>query len=58
MFENMNIIQFEDWLTSEDEPTNQTRAVANFISTTDFIELDPLKRDITCHYLAELVLTV
>lgn len=54
----MNIIQFEDWLTSEDEPTNQTKAVASFIGTTDFIELDPLKRDITCHYLAELVLTV
>ena len=57
MFDEMTITQFESWLTSEDEPKNQAKSVASFIGTLDFVELDTLKRDITCHYLANLVLT-
>ena len=52
----MTIDQFETWLQTEDNPETQAKAVASFVATLDFVEMDSVKRDITCHYLANLVL--
>ena len=56
MFRSMTIDQFETWLQTEDNPETQAKAVASFVATLDFVEMDSVKRDITCHYLANLVL--
>ena len=56
MIDKLSIEDFEKWLMSEDNPHAQLRAVASFVGTDDFIVMEPVKKEITCHYLANLVL--
>ena len=56
MFDDLSIRQFEDWLLTKDIPSNQKKAVASFVQSTDFVNLSPTQKEITCHYLANLVL--
>lgn len=56
MVNELSILDFEEWLTTEDNPHAQLRAVATFIGTYDFIMMESIKKEITAHYLANLVL--
>ena len=56
MIERMTIHEFEKWLTTVDNEHAQLRAVASFVGTSDYVNMHPIKKEITCHYLANLVL--
>lgn len=56
MINELSILDFEEWLTTEDNPHAQLRAVATFVGTDDFVNMNQTKKEITAHYLANLVL--
>ena len=56
MIDNLSIRKFEEWLTTEDNPHARLRAVATFVGTEDFVNMSQTKKEITSHYLANLVL--
>lgn len=56
MINELSILDFEEWLTTEDNPHAQLRAVATFVGTEDFVNMSQTKKEITAHYLANLVL--
>ena len=56
MIDRMTLQDFEKWLTTVDNEHAQLRAVASFVGTSDYVNMHPIKKEITCHYLANLVL--